>query len=338
MTRMPRNGVFAGRRARAGASFLAVAVVMAATSVSVDLAVPGFASSVQRAVVGTMSDVIEVVAVWGALPLGLLLLITAGEPRAWRRWAAVVAAVAAPIAVQFTGVGDSPFLILLALAAAVGGYAIIALGLSERRGDPSRTDRVGIAVAVLGAAELAVIALGTLHLLVWNPMAAVPELSLAQIYGILVERYGVIDGGPFVWALGATLATVAGSIVAIQGSRRGIVTTHDVVTVGLLLIHATTFFLWWAGFAIGLNLADAFAAGGGDVSSGGSLLALVGASCLAAAILLQLRHAPVRDEDTASAGDDDESDESGDRADPHPTADSGADPGGPEGAPAAVTP
>ncbi|GAA1057912.1 hypothetical protein GCM10017608_03140 [Agromyces luteolus] len=314
MTRMPRNGVFAGRRARAGASFLAVAVVLAATSVSVDLAVPGFASAVQRSVVGTLSDVVEVVAVWGALPLGLLLLLTAGEPRAWRGWAAVVAAVAAPIAVQFTGVGDSPFLILLALAAAVGGYALIALGLSERRGDPGRPESVAVAVAVLAAAELAVVALGALHLLVWNPMAAVPELSLAQIYGILVERYGVVDGGPFVWAFGATLATVAGSIVAIQGARRGIVSTHDVVTVGLLLIHATTFFLWWAGFALGLNLADAFATVGGDVSSVGSLLALVGASCLAAAILLQLRRAPVRDDDPA------------------------ANPGGIEDAPAAVTP
>jgi|GEM_PF-3489584 len=314
MTLPPRNGVFAGRRARAGASFLAVAVVLAATSVSVDLAVPGFASTAQRSLVGTLSDMVEVVAVWGVLPLGLLLLLTAGEPRAWRRWAAVAAAIAAPIAVQFTGAGDSPFLILLALAAAVGGYALIALGLSERRGAPSRPDRVAIAVAILATAELAVVALGALHLLVWNPLAAVPELSLAQIYGILVERYGVIDGGPFVWAFGATLATVAGSIVAIQGSRRGVVTTHDVVTVGLLLIHATTFFLWWAGFALGLNLADAFATVGGDVSSVGSLLALVGASCLSAAILLQLGRAPQRDDDGV------------------------ANPGGTEGAATAVTP
>ncbi|GAA1058849.1 hypothetical protein [Agromyces bracchium] len=333
MTRMPRNGVFAGRRARAGASFLAVAVVLAATSVSVDLAVPGFGSAMQRTVVGVLSDVLEVAAVWGALPLGLLLLLLAGEPRAWRRWVAVLVAVGAPIVVQLTGVGRSPFLILLALAAAVGGYALIALGLSEHRRDPSRPDRVRVAVVVLAAAELAVIALGVLHLLVWNPMATVPQLSLAQIYGILVERFGIIDGGPFVWAFGATLATAAGSIVAIQGSRRGVVTTHDVITVGLLLIHATTFFLWWAGFALGLNLADAFAAVGGDVSSVGSLLALVGASCLAAAILLQLRRPAVRDDDDDPALDDG-TDAPAERADGH----SADDPGGTEGAPAAVTP
>ncbi|WP_401000403.1 hypothetical protein [Agromyces sp. GXQ0307] len=333
MTRMPRNGVFAGRRARAGGSFLAVAVVLAATSVSVDLAVPGIGAAMQRTLVGVLSDVLEVVAVWGALPLGLLLLLLAGEPRAWRRWVAVLVAVAAPIVVQLTGVGRSPYLILLALAAAVGGYALIALGLSEHRRDPSRPERVRVAVVVLASAELAVITLGMLHLLVWNPMATVPQLSLAQIYGILVERFGVIDGGPFVWAFGAALATAAGSIVAILGSRRGVVTTHDVVTVGLLLIHATTFFLWWAGFGLGLHLADAFAAVGGDVSSVGSLLALVGASCLAAAILLQLRRPPVRD-DVADPPLDDATEADADR----PVAHSADDSGGAEEAPAAVTP
>lgn len=314
MTRTPRIGVLAGRRARAGASFLAVAVILAATSVSVDLATIGFASTVQPVVVGALSDVLEVVAVWGALPLGLLLLVSAGEPRAWRRWAAIIVAVGAPIAVQLTGAGDSPFLILLALAAAVGGYALIALGLSEHRRDPIRPERVRTAVIVLAAAEVVVIILGLLHLLVWNPSATVPELSLAQIYGILVERFGVIDGGPFIWALGATLATAGGAIVAVQGARRGFVTAHAVVTVGLVLIHVTTFFLWWAGFALGLNLADAFAATGGDVSSVGSLLALVGASCLAAAILLQLRRAPG---DGADAAYDDDETLAG-HADPHP--------------------
>ncbi|WP_438853330.1 hypothetical protein [Agromyces sp. M3QZ16-3] len=337
MTRMPRDGVFAGRRARAGASFLAVAVVLAATSVSVDLAVPGFGSTVQRTVVGVLSDVLEIVAVWGALPLGLLLLLLAGEPRAWRRWVAVLVAVGAPIVVQLTGVGRSPFLILLALAAAVGGYALIALGLSEHRRDPSRPDRVAVAVVVLAAAELAVVALGVLHLLVWNPMATVPQLSLAQIYGILVERFGVIDGGPFVWAVGATLATAAGSIVAIQGSRRGIVTTHDVITVGLLLIHATTFFLWWAGFALGLHLADAFAAVGGDVSAVGSLLALLGASCLAAAILLQLRRATEGDDGPGPPADDGADAPAGRSIAPS-NDDQADDSGGTEGAPAAVTP
>ncbi|WP_430646861.1 hypothetical protein [Agromyces sp. GXS1127] len=315
MTETPRSGVLAGRRARAGASFLAVAVILAATSVSVDLAAIGFSPAAQPVLVEALSDVLEVVAVWGALPLGLLLLLTAGDARAWRRWAAVAAAIGAPIAVQLTGAADSPFLILLALAAAVGGYALIALGLSEHRRDPIRPGRVRAAVIVLAAAEVAVIVLGLLHLLVWNPLATVPELSLTQIYAILVERVGVIDGGPFVWALGASLATAAGAIVALQGARRGFVTTHAVITVGLVLIHVTTFFLWWAGFALGLNLADAFATAGGDVSSVGSLLALVGASCLSAAILLQLRRAPFADADDAIDVEDDDTME---RAAPFP--------------------
>ncbi|WP_353826885.1 hypothetical protein [Agromyces sp. SYSU T0242] len=306
MTRMPRSGAFPGRRARAGASFLAVAVVLAATSVSVDLAVPGIASDAWRDVVSATSVVLEVAAVWAALPLGILLLVTAGTPALWRRWVAVAVAVGLPLAVWFSGAARSPFLILLALAAAVGGYALIAFGLSEHRADARSLPRVRAAVAAAAGAELAVIVLGTLHLLVWNPAAKVPDLPLRQVYETMIDRDGMIDGGPLLWALGATLATVAGSYLALQGARRGLVTPHDTVTGGLLLIHATTFFLWWAGFGLGLTLADTFATSGGDASPVGSILALAGACCLAAAILMQLRRpaatvAPAADQDPGVA-------------------------------------
>ncbi|GAA2031603.1 hypothetical protein GCM10009819_14390 [Agromyces tropicus] len=310
MTLMPRNGAFTGRRARAGASFLAVSVILAATSVSVDLALPGLVATEWRGVVAVASVVLEVVAVWAALPLGALLLLTAGEPPPWRRWLAVGLAVALPVTVWFTGTAHSAFLILLALAAAVGGYALIAFGISEHREDPRSRSRVVTAVAVLAAAEFGVIVLGTLHLLVWNPMAKVPHLALPQLYEALIDRQGVLDGGPVAWALGATLATVAGGIAAIGGARRGVVTPHDTVTGGLLLIHATTFFLWWAGFGLGLTIADAFAVSGGDASPVGSLLALVGAGCLAAAILMQLR-TPTGAADDDPPGDDAEGAASG---------------------------
>jgi hypothetical protein len=288
MTRMPRRAPLAGRHARAGAALLAVAVILAATSVSVGLALPGLASSGWRSVVEVASGVLGFAAVWIALPLGAYLLITAGTPPPWRRIVAIAAAVMLPVLVAWSGVARSPFLILLALAGAVGGYAIIVLGLTEHRHDPVDRASVVVPVVVLGAANLLVVALGTLHLLVWNPLATVSELTLAEIFAALGARGG-IDGGPLAWAIASTLVTAAAAVGALFGARRGMVTPHQVVTGGLLLIHGTSFFLWWAGFGLGLELADTFGTSGGDASPAGSLLALAGALCLAAAILLQLR-------------------------------------------------
>lgn len=312
MAGMPRRSPFAGQHARAGVSFLAVAVILAATSVSVDLTVPAIASSGWRTFVSTTSHALEFAAVWVALPLGVALLVSAGErPAGWRRALAVAAAVVAPIAVQLSGAARSPFLILLALAAAVSGYALIVYGLSEHRRDTSRPERVTVAIIALAAANLGVIVLGLLHLLVWNPLARVPALDAAQIYLVLGDGAGGVDGGPAAWAAVATLATVAAAACAFIGARRGAVNAHLVVTGGLLLIHATSFFLWWAGIGIGEDLAAAFGGTVGDASPVGSLLALAGATCLAAAILMQLlpAAAPVDDEaDAAEHGADGEGD------------------------------
>ncbi|MGR0218866.1 hypothetical protein [Agromyces sp. ZXT2-6] len=330
MARLPRRSPFAGRHARAGVSFLAVAVILAATSVSVDLSVLGFASAEWRTIVATASHALEFAAVWVALPLGVALLFTAGEPAGWRRAVAVAAAVAAPIAVQLSGAARSPFLILIALAAAVGGYALIVFGLTEHRRDDSLPGRTTTAIAVLAAANLVVIALGTLHLLLWNPLARVPALDASQIYLVLGEGPGGVDGGPVAWAIVSTLATVAAAVSAFVGARRGTVNAHLVVTGGLLLIHATSFFLWWAGIGIGEDLAAAFGGSAGDASPAGSLIALAGASCLAAAILIQLLPAAVPVDDEADAADRD-ADGEGDGP-----ADHGGD-GGVPLAPASVT-
>lgn len=316
MTRMPHRAPFAGRHARAGAAFLAVAVILAATSVSVRLAIPDLASPVWRTVLIVATEVLGLAAVWVALPLGTYLAVTGGTPRPLRRVVAAVAAVAAPIVVEWTGAARSSFLILLALAAAVGGYAVIVLGMTEHRRDPVRPGSVATAVAVLTLANLAVIAVGTVHLLVWNPIAKVPGLELPEILAALDARGG-LDGGPLVWAIGGTLVTIAAAAAAIIGARRGKVTPHQVVTGGLLLIHGASFFLWWAGFGLGLELADTFGIGGGEASPAGSLLALVGGGCLAAAILLQLQPPSAGLDDTAASDADPFDDAAAlDRADP----------------------
>lgn len=330
MARSPRRSPFEGRRARAGVSFLAVAVILAATSVSVDLTVPGIASAGWRSVVSTASHALEFAAVWVALPVGMALVVSAGEAARWRRVLAVAAAVAAPVVVQFSGAARSPFVILLALAAAVGGYALIVFGLSEHRRDRSRPGRITVAVVVLATANLAVIALGTLHLLLWNPLARVPALDVAQISLVLGSGPGGIDGGPAAWAIVSALLTVAGAIGAFVGARRGMVNVHLVVTGGLLLIHATSFFLWGAGIGIGEKLAAAFGGPVVDASPAGALIALAGATCLAAAILIQLVPSSAAIDDEADAAEHD-ADGEGDGP-----ADHGGD-GGVPLAPASVT-
>ncbi|MGR2752393.1 hypothetical protein [Agromyces arachidis] len=331
MARLPRHSPFAGRHARAGVSFLAVAVILAATSVSVDLTVPGLASPAWRAIVATASHVLEFVAVWIALPIGAALALTAGDRVAgWRRGLAVGVAIAAPILVQVSGSARSPFLILIALAAAVGGYALIVYGVTEHRGDDPHPRGGVVAVAVLSAANLVVIVLGLLHLLLWNPVARVEALDIAQIYLVLADAPGGVDGGPAAWAAIAALATVVGAAAALVGLRGGTVNAHFVVTCGLLLIHATSFFLWWAGIGIDEELAATFGGPIGDASPVGSLLALVGAGCFAAAILMQLLPAAKENE---VADDDAEDDAGGEDDDPGRSGGDGAEPL----APASVT-
>lgn len=305
MARMPRRSPFAGRHARAGISFLAAAVILAATSVSVDLALLTFPSEQWRAIVAAASQAMEFAGVWVALPVGTALLLTAGEPAAWRRALAVAAAVATPIVVQLSGAARSPFLILLALAAAVIGYALIVFGVAEHRRDPSPPGRVPVAVAVLATANLLVIALGALHLLLWNPLARVPALDMGQIYLVLGAGPGGVDATPAVWAFGAAFVTIAAAVAALVGAARGVANTHLVVTCGLLLIHATSFFLWGAGIGLGEQLASTFGGPIGDASPVASLLALVGAACLAGAILMQLLPAAPAVDDEADAAEQD---------------------------------
>jgi hypothetical protein len=307
MARMPHRRPFAGRHARAGAAFLAVAVILAATSVSVGLAIPDLASPVWRAALTVITDVLRLAAVWVSLPVGIYLFMTSGTPRLRRRLVAVAVAVALPVVVELTGVAQSPFLILLALAAAVGGYAVIVLGLTEHRRDPIRPAAMATAVTALTAANLAIIAFGTVHLLVWNPLEKVPELAWPEIVAALDGRGG-LDGGPLAWTIGGTLLTLAAAAGAIIGARRGKVTPHQVLTGGLLFIHGASFFLWWAGFGLGLELADTFGIGGGDAAPAGSVIALIGAGCLSAAILLQLRP-PAAGADEPAEADADTRDE-----------------------------
>lgn len=311
---MSHPSPFAGIHARAGVSFLAVAVLLAATGVSVDLAIGALVPE-QRAIVAAASAVVDFIAVWIALPLGIALLATTRR----RRILAVAAAVTVPVVVQLTSATWSWLLIPFALVGAVAGYAVIAIGLAEHRLG-SRRGSV-LAIAALTVANLAAVAIGALHLLVWNPLAKAPGLTLDQVYAALEATDGRVTAIPLAWAILSSVLTVSAAAAALVVARRGLISTHQVVSVGLVLVHATTFFMWWAGFGLAMSLADTFATSGGDGTAAGWLLALAGTGCLAAAILLQLRRpAPAPRPETEDDVDPDAGGFTVDDADAEPTA------------------
>lgn len=308
MPRMPHPSPFAGLHPRAGVSFLAVAVLLAATGVSVDLAIGALVPE-QRGVAAVASAVVDFTAVWVALPLGIALLGTAGEPTR-RRWAvAIAAAVVVPVLVQLTSATWSWLLIPFALVGAVAGYVVIAIGLAEHRFGSRRGAE--LAIAAFAVANLVVVAIGALQLLVWNPLARAPGLTLEQVYAAVEATEGRVSAVPLAWVILSSVLSITAAAAAFVAARRGLISTHHALSVGLVLVHATTFFMWWAGFGLAMSLADTFATSGGDGTAAGLLLALAGTGCLSAAILLQLRRpaaTPADDADAEESSDDADAD------------------------------
>lgn len=121
---------------------------------------------------------------------------------------------------------------------------------------------------------------GALQVLVWNPLAAVPGATLAEIHaGLARENESLAAPAVLTWAvIGVILAALvlAGAVV-----RR---TSHvrNVVLLDLLLLVLAAPAHWFAAFPAGMGLADAFAISGGDHAPWGKVLYLVSAVALAA--------------------------------------------------------
>jgi hypothetical protein len=61
-----------------------------------------------------------------------------------------------------------------------------------------------------------------------------------------------------------------------------------IAAVGLVLLGATSGFHWFAGFTMGMSLADAFGTSGGDAAWTGPLVAVTGQLALVAALFVAL--------------------------------------------------
>ncbi|MFB2585363.1 hypothetical protein [Herbiconiux liukaitaii] len=175
------------------------------------------------------------------------------------------------------------------LLALVGGVVVLggtrAIALQHR----TASHHARVVAALAGAAlVVAVVVVGAIDLLVWNPLAKVPGRELSAIYASMEAD----DGFSFatsaiavaLWAgIWAGLALVA--LVMASRRRAAAFTPRRVAIVMLALVGGAIFFRFFAGFGIGMSIADTFVTSGGDASVVSAALPYVGQLALAGAAI-----------------------------------------------------
>ncbi|MBP2216556.1 hypothetical protein [Arthrobacter sp. CAN_C5] len=117
-----------------------------------------------------------------------------------------------------------------------------------------------IVIGILTTVAYALI--GAFQILVWNPMAAVPGMSLQEIKSAMSSaNEPLVEAPVYVWAL-------AGPIIALAVGAFSIVRFPDlpwtITRLFLILIVLGTPTYFFASFNPGMSIADAFATSGGD--------------------------------------------------------------------------
>lgn len=183
-----------------------------------------------------------------------------------------------------------PFLGILAVPASL---AVIIIAISCKRKPASSQQLSGrsrvLVVLPFTVLALLIVVAGVLHISVWNPLAKVPGLSLDEIYSAMsAAGEAPLNIFLMVWAIfwGAVAVTLP-----ILCGIRGVAwffTARRIIVVGLLLVGTTASFHWFAGFNMGMSLADTFMTSGGDAAISGPVIAIVGQTALVAALLIGL--------------------------------------------------
>lgn len=183
-----------------------------------------------------------------------------------------------------------PFLGILAVPVSLA--AIIVAVSCKRKPVSSRQlskrSRVLMALPFTVLALLIVVA-GVLHIFVWNPLAKVPGQSLDEIYSAMsAAGEAPLNVFLMVWAIfWGTVAVTLPILCGIRGIAWSF-TARQIVVVGLLLVGATASFHWFAGFNMGMSLADTFMTSGGDAAISGPAIAIAAQMALVAALLIGL--------------------------------------------------
>jgi hypothetical protein len=245
------------------------AVGIGVTSVSVAMGLVGVAiliKTVRRAAITARRPAVITAAVVGG-PVVLL-------------WVVLLALV------PFAGMG-----LLLLVGTSIGAAVVTAAGppfTVQPGAHRSGASRLALACG-LAMVNLALIAAGALHILLWNPLVRVPGLAIDEIYSQMAVRG---EGGGhimvFAWAALWGLASIALAVVGSLPPMAPVLTARRMIVLALLLIGATVFFHWWAGWGMGMSLADAFGTSGGDAAVSGPILSLIGQLALVSALFIAL--------------------------------------------------
>ncbi|TFD26666.1 hypothetical protein [Cryobacterium lyxosi] len=225
---------------------------------------------------------------------------------------ATAAAVTGPVTIALAVTFDPHRTVMLAgiLLSAFGFLVglVVVTGpspISLERRVASRSKR--IPVALLGVAAVGmVIVIGAVDLLVWNPQSKVPALSFDAIYARMIE---VDQFSPSTAIVGVTLwAAFWGGLavtVFILAARRSQMwmTPRRVSMLLLSIIGGAVFFRFFAGFSIGMSIADTFGTNGASTSIASAVLPYVGQLALATAAILSGWAPKIRNADTPEAGD-----------------------------------
>lgn len=127
---------------------------------------------------------------------------------------------------------------------------------------------------------------GALQVLVWNPLAAVPGATLAEIHA-LMDRANESLAAPavLIWAATGILLAAAVLIAGLKHSISG----RAAAGLYLVLLVLAAPSHWMASFPAGMGLADAFAISGGDHAPWGKVLYAVSALSLVAVFVVIVR-------------------------------------------------
>ena len=183
-----------------------------------------------------------------------------------------------------------PVLVLLAGVLAVGAL-VVAVGSGGEAPDSrpfSPLHRVALALPFV-ALTLIVVTAGSLQIVVWNPLAKVPGLSLDEIHAAMAAAQESSSPIPvLVWAVFWVAVAVVLVVASAIPRLAALLPSRRIVVLGLVLVGAAASFHWMAAFGMGMSLADTFATSGGDAAPGGAIIALVGQAALVAALFVGL--------------------------------------------------
>ena len=130
---------------------------------------------------------------------------------------------------------------------------------------------------------------GAVHVLVWNPLAAVPSATLAQIHAEM-DWANESLATPLVMTWTVMGILLAAGVLAASLTRK--ISAARATTLNLLLIVLGAPSLMFASFPAGMGIADTFGISGGDYAPWGGLLYVTSAVALVLLAIQMVRRRP----------------------------------------------